>query len=353
MKRRKSRTISIGGVKIGGKAPVAVQSMTKTDTRDINRTVRQIKGLERVGCELVRIAVPDMEAAKKLGRIKERVNIPLIADIHFDYRLALKAIEQGIDALRLNPGNIGGKRKVSEVARAAKQRNIPIRIGVNAGSLEKDLGKKYRKDISKAMVISALRHVSLLEEFDFRLIKISLKASDILTTIRAYRMIAEKLDYPLHIGITEAGTVWSGTIKSSIGIGILLSEGIGDTIRVSLTGDPREEVRVGFKILNDLGLRKKGVEIISCPTCSRCEINLIPLANQIEKELNHIEEHIKVAVMGCAVNGPGEAREADIGIAGGKDGGILFQRGKIIRKIKEKEMRSVLIKEAEKLVKNR
>jgi len=353
MKRRKSLSISIGGVKIGGKAPIAVQSMTKTDTRDIDTTVKQIRKLERVGCELVRVAVPDTEAAEKLRKIKEKIGIPLIADIHFDYKLALKAIQEDINALRLNPGNIiGGKRKIAEVVKAAKDKNIPIRIGVNAGSLEKDLIKKYPKNISKAMVISALRHVSIFEELDFKLIKISLKASDILTTLDAYRMISKKIDYPLHLGITESGTVFSGTIKSSVGIGILLSEGIGDTIRVSLTADPREEVRVGFKILHGLHLRKRGIEIISCPTCGRCEIDLTSLVNKIEKKLNHTSKPIKVAIMGCIVNGPGEAKEADIGIAGGKGLGVLFRKGEIIRKIREEEMEKVLIREIEKMLKD-
>lgn len=350
MARRKSRIISIGGVKIGGRTPVSVQSMTKTDTRDVKKTVQQIKGLERSGCELVRIAVPDREAAEKLGKIKERISIPLIADIHFDHRLALKAIDKGVDALRLNPGNIGGRNKVREVVRAAKEKRIPIRIGVNAGSLEKELLKKYPKNLPKAMVISALKHVAMLEDLDFPLIKISLKASDVITTINAYRMIAKKVDYPLHLGITEAGTIFSGTIKSSLGIGILLSEGIGDTIRVSLTGDPREEVRVGFSILNGLRLRRRGIEIISCPTCGRCEIDLLPIANRIERDLSHISGPIKVAVMGCSVNGPGEARHADIGLAGGKGTGVLFRKGKIIGRVKEKEMEKALKKEIEKFV---
>lgn len=353
MKRRKARTISIGNVQIGGKAPITVQSMTKTDTRNVPQTVRQIKELEKIGCELVRIAVPDRDAAEKIRRIKSKINIPLIADIHFDYRLALIAIKEGADALRLNPGNIGGKRKVAEVVKAAKEKNIPIRIGVNAGSLEKEFVKKYPDNLAKAMVASALRHVSLLEGLDFQLIKISLKASDIPLTLKAYRMIAEKIDYPLHLGITEAGTIFSGTIKSVLGIGILLSEGIGDTIRVSLTGNPREEVKVGYKILNDLEIRRRGVEIISCPTCGRCEINLMPLAVKIEKELSHILKPIKVAIMGCAVNGPGEARNADVGIAGGKGTGILFRKGKTIRKVKENEMYTTLIKEIEKMVANR
>jgi (E)-4-hydroxy-3-methylbut-2-enyl-diphosphate synthase len=350
MARRKSRIISIGGVKIGGKTPVSVQSMTKTDTRDIKRTVQQIKGLERIGCEIVRVAVPDMEAAEKLGKIREKIDIPLIADIHFDHRLALKAIDKGVDALRLNPGNIGGRNKVREVVKAAKEKRIPIRIGVNAGSLEKELLKKYPRNLPKAMVISALKHVMMLEELDFPLIKISLKASDVVTTIDAYRMIAKKVDYPLHLGITEAGTVFSGTIKSSLGIGILLSEGIGDTIRVSLTGDPREEVRVGFSILNGLGLRKRGIEIISCPTCGRCEIDLLPIANRIERELSYISMPLKVAIMGCSVNGPGEARHADIGLAGGKGRGVLFRKGKIIGRVKEKEMEKILKKEIEEFV---
>lgn len=343
--RRKTRTIYVGRVPVGGRNPITVQSMTKTDTRDVSATVRQIKILEKAGCEIIRIAVPDMEAAEALGRIKKSINIPLVADIHFDWRLALQAIRQGVDGLRINPGNIGANWKVKEVVAAAKEKNLPIRIGVNAGSLEKEILKKYGHPVPEALVESARRQIERLEDMDFRDIKVSLKASNVTTTIEAYRMFSKKYNYPLHVGISEAGPPSTGIIKSSVGVGILLSEGIGDTIRVSLTADPTEEVRVAYGILKALHLREKGAEIISCPTCGRCNIGLRDLAQKVEKKLKNIEKPITVAVMGCIVNGPGEAREADLGIAGGKGRGILFKKGRIIKQVREEELLDILMKE--------
>lgn len=348
--RKKTKQISLGSLKIGGNAPVAVQSMCNTDTRDVDATLTQIKQLEEAGCEAVRLAVPDMEAAQALGKIRKGAKIPLIADIHFDYRLAIEAVNQGIDALRLNPGNIGKKENVAEVVRACKDRGIPIRIGVNAGSLEKHLLEKYHHPTPEAIVESAFGHIRILEDMNFTDLKVSLKASDVLTTVAAYRLFAAKADYPLHIGISEAGTLFSGTIKSSVGLGILLADGIGDTMRVSLTADPVEEVRAAYEILKALKVRQRGVNIISCPTCGRTEINIIGLAQEVEKRLSHITEPITVAVMGCVVNGPGEAREADVGIAGGKGVGLLFKHGEIIKKFDEKELADVLVKEVEKLI---
>lgn len=345
MRRRQSRQISIGGLKIGGGAPISVQSMTNTNTRDVAATLTQIHRLEEVGCEIIRVAVPDRRAAEKLGEIKAGINIPLVADIHFDYRLALKAIDQGIDGLRLNPGNIGQKERVKEIAKAAKERGIPIRIGVNAGSLEKDLLKKYGCSGPEGMVESALRHIGILEDLGFYQIKLSLKASDVLATVEAYRIIAEKVDYPLHLGITEAGSLFSGTIKSAVGMGVLLAEGIGDTIRVSLTGEPEEEVRAGYEILKSLGLRHRGIELISCPTCGRDEIGVIELSQEIEKRLAHIASPVKVALMGCVVNGPGEAAQADVGIAGGKGSAMLYLKGKAEGKIKREEIVKVVVEE--------
>jgi (E)-4-hydroxy-3-methylbut-2-enyl-diphosphate synthase len=349
--RKKTKQISIGAVMIGGGAPVAVQSMCNTDTRDHKATLAQIEKLEQAGCEIVRLAVPDEVAAKAIGKIKKGTNIPLIADIHFDYRLAIEAVKQGIDGLRINPGNIGGKDKVSQVVRACKDRNIPIRIGVNAGSLEKHLLEKYGHPTPEAIVESAFGHIRILEELNFRDIKVSLKASDVMITVAAYRLFSQKSDYPLHIGISEAGTLFSGTIKSSVGLGILLAEGIGDTMRVSLTADPVEEVRVSYEILKALKIRQRGVNLISCPTCGRTEINIIGLAQEVEKRLAHIREPITVAVMGCIVNGPGEAREADVGIAGGKGVGLLFKHGEILKKFDEIELADVLVKEVEELAK--
>lgn len=341
----------IGTVKIGGGAPCSVQSMCNTDTRDVATTLAQINGLAAVGCELVRCAVLDMEAAVALGKIKKESPLPVIADIHFDYRLALKVLEGGIDGLRLNPGNIGERWKTAEVVAAAKERLVPIRIGVNAGSLEKDLLAKYGHPTAEAMVESALGHVAILEELGYDQIKISLKASDVMKTVEAYRLLSERVYYPLHIGITEAGTKFSGTIKSAVGLGILLADGIGDTMRVSLTGDPVDEVRVGFEILKALKLRSHGVNFVSCPTCGRCQINLVGVAEEVEERLKKIDKPLTVAVMGCVVNGPGEAREADVGIAGGKGEGLLFRRGEILRKVPEGELADALMAEVEKLVK--
>ncbi len=347
MHREKTRVIHIGSVAIGGGAPISVQSMTKTDTRNVKATVNQIRRLEKAGCEIIRLAAPDMNAAKALGAIKKQVSIPMIADIHFDYRLALEAIKQGVDGLRINPGNIGAKWKVKEVVLAAKDKKLPIRIGVNAGSLEKEFLQKYGHPKPEALVESATGHVKILEDMAFRDIKVSLKASNVLTTIEAYRLFSRKFRYPLHVGISEAGPPSTGIIKSAVGMGILLSEGIGDTVRVSLTADPVEEVRVAYGILNSLGLRKRGAEIISCPTCGRCNIDLKGLVSNVESKLKTIAKPVTVAVMGCVVNGPGEAREADFGIAGGKGRGILFKKGKIIKQCKEKELLRELMKELE------
>jgi (E)-4-hydroxy-3-methylbut-2-enyl-diphosphate synthase len=349
--KKATRQIQIGNVKIGGGAPCSVQSMCSTDTRDVAATLAQIGRLASAGCELVRCAVLDMAAAEALGVIKAQSPIPVIADIHFDYKLALRVLEGGIDGLRLNPGNIGEKRKVAEVVQAARERLVPIRIGVNAGSLEKELLAKYGHPTAEAMVESALGHVRILEELGYDQIKISLKASDVMKTVDAYRLLAEKVDYPLHIGITEAGTVFSGTVKSAVGLGILLADGIGDTLRVSLTSDPVEEVRVGFEILKALGLRRHGVNFVSCPTCGRCQIDLIGVAEEVERRLRAIEAPLTVAVMGCVVNGPGEAREADVGVAGGKGEGLLFRRGEVVRKVSESEMADALVALVEEMVK--
>jgi len=374
MKRRKTRKIRVGSIFIGGDCPISVQSMTSTDTHDIRGTVNQIKRLEKIGCEIVRLAVPDMEAARALSEIKRKVNIPLVADIHFDYRLAIEAINMGVDKIRINPVNIGSREKVRAIVEVARRAKIPIRIGVNAGSLKaRPPIKVSRTNLygegarAKEMVALALQYVRMLEEQDFYQTVVSLKASDVPTTIQAYRLISKKTDYPLHLGITEAGTEFSGSIKSALGIGALLSEGIGDTIRVSLTASPEEEVRVGYAILKTLGLRSFGPEVISCPTCSRCRIDLIKITNNVERRLESIfrqkspisrtkpssQPPLKVAIMGCVVNGPGEAREADLGIAGGKGEGLLFRRGKVIRKIKEREMVNVLLREIEKELERR
>ncbi len=326
--------------------------MTKTDTRDVASTVAQIRTLKEAGCEIVRVAVPDENAAKKLGEIKKRIDLPLVADIHFDYRLALEALEQGVDGLRLNPGNIGRRDRVAKVVQMARERRVPIRIGVNAGSLEKILLRKYGGPSPDALVESALAHVRLLEDLNFELIKISLKASDPLSTISAYQKISQITDYPLHIGVTEAGPPFSGGIKSAVGLGILLYQGIGDTLRVSLTADPVVEVKAAYHILRSLGLRNRGVEIISCPLCGRCQTNLSPVVREVEESLANWPEPIQVAIMGCPVNGPGEAREADVGIAAGKGGALLFRKGKVLRKVKEGEMVTALIKEAEAVRKN-
>ena len=351
IERRKTRQLQLGGVKVGGGAPITVQSMTKTDTRDVRATVHQIWALEAAGCDIVRVAVPVREAAEQLGEIKSRIRIPLVADIHFNYKLALIALEQGVDGLRLNPGNIGERWCVEEVIKLAAERRIPIRIGVNAGSLEKDLLKKYNGPTADGMVESALRHIGILEELDYREIKVSLKASDPLMMIEAYRMLAGKVDYPLHLGVTEAGTPTMGTIKSSVGIGTLLAEGIGDTIRVSLSADPVEEVRVGLEILKALGLRKQGMTFVACPSCGRADVDLIALAKKVEERMApYSNKDIHVAVMGCEVNGPGEARAAELGVAGGKGIGLIFKHGEVIRKVPEAQIVDALMEEVEKLV---
>ncbi|MGB4505154.1 MAG: flavodoxin-dependent (E)-4-hydroxy-3-methylbut-2-enyl-diphosphate synthase [Syntrophaceticus sp.] len=350
--RKKTRQIKVGNVLVGGGAPITVQTMTKTDTRDAAATIYQIKELERIGCEIIRVAVPDQEAAESLRKIKKEISIPLVADIHFDYRLAMMAIESGVDGLRINPGNIGGPKRVHELVRAAAEQNLPIRIGVNMGSLHPDIADKYGRT-AKGLVESALTHVSLLERENYYNIVISVKAISVPVTIEAYRMLSEKVDYPLHLGVTEAGGAWVGTIKSAIGIGSLLAEGIGDTIRVSLTEYPHEEVRVGKQILKSLGLRSGGMELISCPTCGRCQIDLFKVLNEVEKQLPVTDEDLKVAIMGCMVNGPGEAKDADIGIAGGKGCGILFKHGKLVRKIPEDELLETLISEIKQILEER
>ncbi len=350
MERRLTRQLEVGKVKVGGAAPIAVQSMTNTKTSDPVATLEQINRLAEAGCDIVRCAVPDMAAADGLKTIVAESPIPVIADIHFDYKLALAAIEAGVDGLRLNPGNIGGNDRVAAVVEAAKKRNIPIRIGVNAGSLPKDLLEKYGHPTPEALVEAAWRHIRILEEMNYKNIKISLKAHDVPLTLAAYRLMASQCDYPLHVGITEAGTVNSGIIKSAVGIGTLLAEGIGDTIRVSLTGDPVREVKVGFEILKSLGLREYGPTLISCPTCGRTQINLEKLALEVEKRLAEISEPITVAVMGCVVNGPGEAREADVGIAGGINEGLIFRKGEVLKKVAEADIIDELFAEIDKIL---
>lgn len=319
--------------------------MANTDTRDVKATVRQIRRLERAGCEVVRVGVPDMDAARVLGSIKAKIAIPLVADIHFDFQLALEALRQGVDGLRLNPGNIGSHLKVQEVTRAAAERDVPIRIGVNSGSVERGLLAKYGGATPEAMVESALNHVALLEREHFPLIKISLKASDVPRTVDVYRILSQRVDYPLHVGITEAGTLLPGAVKSAIGIGLLLAEGIGDTIRVSLTAPPEQEITAAYAILRSLDIRRRGVEVISCPTCSRTQIDLIGLAHKVEKAVSRVKTPLKVAVMGCVVNGPGEAKEADVGIAGGSGRGILFKNGKSLGNYSEKDLLPALLAE--------
>lgn len=349
--RRKTREIQLGNIKIGGDAPITVQSMTKTDTRDVRATVDQIWALEAAGCEIVRVAVPVREAAEHLNEIKKKIRIPLVADIHFNYKLALIALEQGVDGLRLNPGNIGARHFIEEVVKLASERKVPIRIGVNGGSLEKDLLKKFDGPTAEGMVESALRHIRILEDVGYNDIKVSLKASNPLMMIEAYRMLADKTDYPFHLGVTEAGTTTTGTIKSTVGIGTLLAEGIGDTIRVSLSADPVEEVRVGLEILKSLGLRKQGSTFVACPSCGRADIDLIALAKEVEQRMAPFSnKDIHVAVMGCEVNGPGEARGADIGVAGGKGIGLIFRKGEVIRKVPEAQIVEALMEEVEKLV---
>lgn len=342
--RRKTRQIRVGPVLVGGGAPVAVQSMTNTLTHDVAATVAQIRTLTSAGCEIIRVAVPDMAAALAIETIRKEIEIPLIADIHFDYRLAIAAAEAGADGLRINPGNIGERYKVKAVADCAKSFGIPIRVGVNAGSLEKEILAETGPT-AEGMVASALKNIAILESLDFYDIKISLKASDVARTVAAYRLISQRTDVPLHVGVTEAGGLYAGITKSAMGIGMLLAEGIGDTIRVSLTRDPVEEVRVGWEILRSLDIRKRGPELISCPTCGRCRINLFDIAHTVEQALLDCKTTIKVAIMGCVVNGPGEAREADIGIAGGDGHGILFKKGQIVKKVKQDRLVSVLLQE--------
>ena len=345
--RRTSRLIRIGTVSIGGNSPIVVQSMTKTDTRDVAGTIRQIQEMAEYGCEIVRIAVPDKEAAQALLSIKRGTHIPIIADIHFDYRLALAALEAGADGLRLNPGNISEKKYIAAIVRAAKPRGVPIRIGVNAGSLPRSANPKV--SIAKQMVEAALEQIRLLESLDFDQIKVSIKAFDVPTTIKAYQLIAEKIPYPLHLGITESGLPRAGVIRSAIGIGVLLYQGIGDTIRVSLTGDPKEEVIAAYEILKSLNLRERGPTMVSCPTCGRCEVDLIGLARSVEERLAKMDSPIKVAVMGCVVNGPGEARGADVGIACGKGRGAIFRKGEVVRTVEEKDFLEVLMEEVSKI----
>jgi (E)-4-hydroxy-3-methylbut-2-enyl-diphosphate synthase len=348
--KRKSRRIYVGDVPVGDGAPVAVQSMTNTDTRDAAATIGQIKRLEDAGCEIVRLAIPDEEAAAALKRIKKEVSAPLIADIHFDYRLAISAVRAGADGLRINPGNIGGRDKLEKVINEARVLNVPIRIGVNSGSLQKDILEKYGHPTPEAMAESALEYIRLFEEMEFTNIKISMKSSNVLNTIGAYEILSDKVDYPFHLGVTEAGTLIAGTVKNAIGIGVLLHEGIGDTMRVSLSRDPVEEVKAAYEILRALDLRHRGPEIISCPTCGRTEIDLFSIIEAVERGLQGITASPKVAVMGCVVNGPGEAKEADIGIAGGRGQGILFKKGEVVAKFKEEELAEVLIREVRKLV---
>jgi len=349
--RRPTRKICIGKVKIGAGAPISVQSMTNTQTQDVNATVNQILALERAGCEIIRVAVPDMEAAQAIEKIKQQITIPLIADIHFDYKLALASATAGADALRINPGNIGDEKKILAVVDCAKAHGIPIRIGVNAGSLEKHIEQRLGTT-AEAMVESAIRNIKILEDLNFYDIKVSLKASDVSRTVSAYRLLASKTDIPFHVGVTEAGGLYAGITKSAIGIGMLLAEGLGDTIRVSLTRDPVEEIRTGYEILRALGIRSRGPELISCPTCGRCKIDLFKIAQKVENALLERSSQIKVAIMGCVVNGPGEAKEADIGIAGGDGKGILFKKGKVIRKIDQDELVDQLLGEIDNMIKN-
>lgn len=345
MTREDTKVIQIGTVKIGGGNPVAIQSMTNTKTEDVEATVQQILALEAAGCQIIRCAVPTMEAAEAIREIKKRIHIPLVADIHFDYRLAIAAIEHGADKIRINPGNIGDRSRVQAVVDKAKEYNIPIRVGVNSGSLEKPLLEKYGGVTAEGIVESAMDKVSLIEEMGYDNLVVSIKSSDVLMCVKAHELIAKQCPYPLHVGITESGTVLSGNIKSSVGLGIILYQGIGDTIRVSLTGDPLEEIKSAKLILKTLGLRKGGIEVVSCPTCGRTKIDLIGLANQVENMVADIPLDIKVAVMGCVVNGPGEAKEADIGIAGGIGEGLLIKKGEIIKKVKEEQLLSVLREE--------
>lgn len=347
--RKQKRIVNIGGVKIGGDNPVAIQSMCNTDTRDVKATVNQIHELENAGCEIIRVAVPDMVAAKAVADIKKQIHIPLVVDIHFDYRLALECMKNGADKVRINPGNIGDRDRVKQVVEMAKEREIPIRIGVNGGSLERELLQKYGGVTADALVESAMGHVAILDELNFNNVVVSIKISDVPKMLCAYRKFNEISDIPLHIGVTESGTLKGGTVKSAVGIGALLAEGIGDTMRVSLTANPVEEIYAAYDIQKVLGMRKTGAEIVSCPTCGRTQLDLISIANEVEKRAANIDKPIKIAVMGCAVNGPGEAREADIGIAGGKGEGLIFKRGEIIKKVPQDSLVDELMKEIETL----
>ena len=345
MTRERTKVVQIGNVKIGGGNPIAIQSMTNTKTEDVDATVAQIHALEKAGCEIIRCAVPTIEAAEALGKIKKQIHIPLVADIHFDYRLAIAAIENGADKIRINPGNIGDASRVQAVVDKAKEHGIPIRVGVNSGSLEKNLVEKYGGVTAEGLVESAMDKVHMIEEMGYDNLVVSIKSSDVLMCAKAHELIAPKTDHPLHVGITESGTVLSGNIKSAVGLGIILSQGIGDTIRVSLTGDPKEEIKSAKLILRTLGLRKGGIEVVSCPTCGRTQIDLIGLANKVENMVEDIPLDIKVAVMGCVVNGPGEAKEADIGIAGGKGEGLLIRKGEVVKKVPESELLDALREE--------
>jgi len=339
IKRKKTRKVKIGSLFIGGGAPISVQSMTNTNTSDVSKTVKQIKELEKAGCEIIRVAVPDMKAAEAIGRIKSKISLPLVADIHFSYQLALESVRQGVDKLRINPGNIGSLDKIEKVVKACKAKKIPIRIGVNGGSLEKEILRKYRNKVTTAaMIESAMRHIKILEKLNFKDIIISLKASDIERTVESYKKLSRKVNYPLHLGITEAGTIFRGTIMSAIGIGHLLYEGIGDTIRVSLTADPVEEIKVAWEILRSLKIRKRGITVTSCPTCGRTKIDLIGLTKKVEDIVKDVDKDIHVAVMGCVVNGPGEAREADLAVIGGVGAGLICKKGKIVKRVREKDL---------------
>ncbi|MBD3413862.1 MAG: flavodoxin-dependent (E)-4-hydroxy-3-methylbut-2-enyl-diphosphate synthase [Candidatus Aminicenantes bacterium] len=348
-KRRQTQQIKVGNVLIGGGAPIAVQSMTKTDTRDTQATVEQIQRLEEAGCELVRVAVPDQEAVESLEKIIPRVNIPVIADIHFDHRLAVESIKKGVSGLRINPGNIGSKQRIQQIVRQAKAGQIPIRIGVNSGSVEREILEKHGQASPKAMVESVLKNIRIVEDMDFHLIKVSIKASDILRTWESLKLLAQEVDYPFHAGITEAGTLYSGSVKSSAGLALILRDGLADTIRISLTAPPELEVRTAFLILSSLGLRKKGLNFISCPVCGRCRVELSPIAQEIEKRIQSVNQPMTVAVMGCEVNGPGEAREADIGMACGKDFGLIFKHGKPLRRVRQEDMVDEFVKEVKKI----
>ena len=352
MKRRKTKIIFVGSVAVGSFAPVSVQSMTNTDTRDVKATVSQIRRLEKAGCDIARVAVPEDEAAEALNDIVRKVNIPVVADIHFNYRLALKSIDSGAACIRINPGNIGNIKRLEKVINKAAEADIPIRVGINSGSLEKDILKKYGHPTAGALVESALRNVDLIEKMNFKNIKVSIKSSDVVASIEAYRNLSKKIRYPLHIGITEAGTAFSGTVKSSVGLGILLNEGIGDTMRVSLSADPVKEVFAGFEILKSLGLRSRGPELISCPTCARQQADVIQIAQRIEKKIAGFKSQFKVAVMGCEVNGPGEAKEADVGLAASKKYGVIFKNGKIVKKVSKKDMFEAFFEEVKKLENN-